>query len=71
MLMKKINIILRLMNIAKHINNERLKIVIDISNTRMEDFVDIYLICLKIVGRGVIIYGMYKIRKSKKKNKKK
>ena len=59
------------MNIAKHINNERLKIVIDISNTRMEDFVDIYLICLKIVGRGVIIYGMYKIRKSKKKNKKK
>jgi len=71
MLMKKINIILRLMNIAKHINNERLKIVIDISNTRMEYFVDIYLICLKIVGRGVIIYGMYKIRKSKKKNKKK
>ena len=59
------------MNIAKHINNERLKIVIDISNTRMEDFVDIYLICLTIVGRGVIIYGMYKIRKIKKKNKKK
>ena len=59
------------MNIAKHINNERLKIVIDISNTRMEDFVDIYLICLKTGGRGVIVYGMYKIRKSEKKNKKK
>ena len=43
------------------------KIVVEVPNTRTEDFFDIYLICLTIIGSGAIIYGMYKIKKSKKK----
>ena len=43
------------------------KIVVEVPNTRMEDFTNIYLICLMAVGSGAIIYGFYKIKKNKKK----
>ena len=43
------------------------KVVVEVPDTRMEDFTTIYLMCLTVVGSGAILYGIYKIKKSKKK----
>ena len=43
------------------------KVVVEVPDTRMEDFTTIYLMCLTVVGSGAILYGIYKIKKNKKK----
>ena len=43
------------------------KIVVEVPDTRKVDFTTIYLMCLTVIGSGATLYGIYKVKKNKKK----